>query len=121
MKEVVAVIRRSRVHKTMERLGEGGFSMATTRRVLGRGREGGLKYSSRPLDGRSQGAEGVRIEFLPKQMVTLAVRDSDVEKAVSLILQANKTGELGDGKIFVLPMDEAVRVRTGEGGEIALG
>lgn len=109
------------MHKTLERLGAGGFSMATTRRVLGRGREGGLKYSSRPADRASPGTDGVRMAFLPKQMVTLAVRDSDVESVVSLIIQANKIGGLGDGKIFVLPMDEAVRVRTGEGGEAALG
>lgn len=114
---MVAVIRRSRMRKTIERLGEGGFSAVTSRRVLGRGREGGLKYS-RPSGPPRTGV--VRMEFLPKQMLSLAVKDAEVGKVVSLLIQANKTGGHGDGKIFVLPMDEAVRVRTGEGGDAAL-
>ncbi|MBI4363079.1 MAG: P-II family nitrogen regulator [Euryarchaeota archaeon] len=120
MREVVAVIRRSRLHKTLDLLHAEGFPMVTTRRVLGRGREAGLKYLSQPGDRPRGGTGGVRMTFLPKQMVTLAVRDSDVERVVSLILKTNRTGEIGDGKIFVLPMDEAVRVRTGEGGNLAL-
>jgi nitrogen regulatory protein P-II 1 len=60
------------------------------------------------------------VDFLPKIKIELVLPDSMVEKAVDAIVMAAKTGRIGDGKIFILPMDEAIRIRTGEKGEEAV-
>lgn len=61
-----------------------------------------------------------RVDFLPKIKIELVVRDEDLDRAIDAILKAAKTGQVGDGKIFVLPIEEAIRICTGETGESAL-
>lgn len=108
MKEIVAVIRSNRWQKTRVRLVEEGFSSFTVQRVYGRGRQKGLNYLSK--SGTLE--EGIR--YLPKRMVTLFVNDEDAEHVIRVLVEANQTGEIGDGKIFVCPLEGVERIRTGE-------
>ena len=110
MKEVMAVIRPSRWTVTVEALNEAGFSAMTRQRAYGRGKQKGLRY----------GPEGGGIQELPKWWVSLVVEDLEVERAVAAILKANRSGEIGDGKVFVCPVQEAVRIRTDESGVLAI-
>ncbi len=110
MKEIIAVIRPHQWQKTKAKLLEEGFNAFTVHRVYGRGRQKGLQYLSKSREV----IEGIC--FLPKRMVTLFVSAEDVEKAVAFLTEVNRTGEIGDGKIFVCPLEAVERVRTGEKG-----
>ncbi|MBI2119180.1 MAG: P-II family nitrogen regulator [Elusimicrobia bacterium] len=114
MKEIIAVIRPNQWQKTKSELFLGGFNSITVHRVYGRGKQKGLRYLSK------SGSLEEGIVFLPKRMVTIFVNDLEVEPVLKIIERINKTGSIGDGKIFVLPLEEAVRVRTGENGDSAL-
>jgi nitrogen regulatory protein P-II 1 len=81
--------------------------------VTGRGVQKGIVHAGR-------GGEEYRVDMLPKAKIELVVKDGDTERVVSLIVQASRTGAIGDGKIFISPVSDAVRVRTGERGESAL-
>ena len=120
MKEVMAVIRMDKMNKTKEALSEAGFSSFTaTGRVLGRGR-GIVDYQL--LQGAEEGypeaikqlGDGPRL--IPKRILTLVVPARKAELAVETIIGVNRTGNPGDGKIFILPVTESLRVRTGETG-----
>lgn len=109
LKEVIAIIRPERWSQTKGQLQQGSFVACTQQRVLGRGRERGLQYLPR------QGAtHGVGVRYLPKRMISWMIEASHVETLIQTLLEVNQTGQLGDGKIFVLPVDETVRIRTGE-------
>ena len=69
---------------------------------------------------RSTGARNIRFDFVPKIRIEVAVPDEVADKAVETISESARTGEIGDGKIFVMPIDHAVRIRTGEGDSDAL-
>ncbi len=115
MKEVLAIIRPQKWTETKRRLHALGLPACVQQRVLGRGRERGLQYLPR------RGAEaGIGVRYLPKRMVSWVVEAHQVEPMVHAIMQVNRTGQLGDGVIFILPIDEVVRVRTGERGVEAL-
>lgn len=115
LKEVIAIIRPHRWLETKQRVQRLRLHACTQHRVLGRGRERGLRYLPR------QGAHaGVGVHYLPKRMVTWIVEESQVDSLVQAIIEANRTGQLGDGKIFVLPVGDAVRIRTSERGVDAL-
>ena len=107
MKEVIAIIRPGRAKLTKQKLAEKGFVAYTEERVEGRGKQKGLQYGPGP-----EGNGG--ISFLPKRMLTLFVGASDLESLLGILIEANKTGEMGDGKIFVAPVADAVRIRTDE-------
>jgi nitrogen regulatory protein PII 2 len=118
MKEVMAVIRMNKINDTKRALNDAGItSFTATGRVLGRGK-GMVDY--RILHGAEEGApeaiaqlgDGPRL--VPKRMITVVVSDDWVERTVKAIIETNQTGSAGDGKIFVLPVLEATRVRTGE-------
>jgi nitrogen regulatory protein PII 2 len=118
MKEVMAVIRMNKINDTKRALNEAGISSFTaTGRVQGRGK-GLVDY--RILHGAEEGTpeaiaqlgDGPRL--VPKRMITVIVSDDWVEKTVDTIIKTNRTGSSGDGKIFVLPVLEATRIRTGE-------
>ncbi len=115
MKELTAIIRPGRAKLTKQKLAEKGFVAYTEERVLGRGKQKGVQYG--PEESRN-GKEG--ISFFPKRMLTLFVNDEDLETIVSIFIEANKTGEIGDGKIFVGPAEEAIRIRTDERSRAAL-
>ena len=114
MKEIIAIIRPNQWQKSKARLLEEGFTSFTVHRVYGRGRQKGLQYLSKT--GKVE--EGIR--FLSKRMLTLFVKDEDASAVTDLLIAENKTGEIGDGKIFVCPLDAVERVRTGELGEEVL-
>ncbi len=109
LKEVIAIIRPERWAHTKAELRR--LPAFTQQRVLGCGRTRGLRYL--PRQGASLQA-GIR--YLPKRMVSWIVEDTQVEPLVQAIIDANRTGHIGDGKIFVLPIGDAVRIRTGERG-----
>jgi nitrogen regulatory protein P-II 1 len=112
MKRIEAIIRPHKLDEVREALLELGFRGMTLHEVRGFGRQKGHSEVYR-------GSE-YKIEFLPKIKLEIVVVDNFAEKAISTILKAAKTGEVGDGKIFVSPIEDAIRVRTGESGESAL-
>lgn len=114
MKEIIAVLRAGRWQATKARLLEEGFNAFTVHRVYGRGRQKGLQYLSK--SGNLE--EGIR--FLPKRMLTIFVKDEDAQAIVEILTAANRTGEIGDGKIFVCPVESAEKIRTGERAEEAV-
>lgn len=115
MKEVMAIIRRERVSATKEALLRAGFPSMHLCNVEGKGRQSGLRYAGASDEGGEEPqAPGIR--FLPKKMLTLMVMDEDVGLVVDAIIKANQTKEIGDGKIFVSPINDSMRIRTGEQG-----
>ena len=100
----------------MGKLTELGLSY-TQCRVYGRGKQKGLKYLTRTKGG---GVQEGGIRYVPKRCVILVVPDGQADEAVQAIIQVNQTGSIGDGKIFVSPMEEAVRIRTGETGTVSV-
>lgn len=106
MKEIMAVIRPERIGAVKAALAAAGVPAIRHRRVLGRGRQGGLKYLSKAHDRAA-------MKFLPKRLVSVVVADADVEPAVKAILSAARTGSIGDGVVWLLPVERAVSIRTG--------
>ncbi len=112
MKKIEAIIRPHKLDEVREALQEGGFRGLTVTEVKGYGRQMGHSEIYR-------GSE-YTINFLPKVKIEVVCSDSNVEKAVNIILKKAKTGEVGDGKLFVSPVDEVIRVRTEETGDEAV-
>lgn len=112
MKKVEAIIRPFRLDDVREALGEIGVKGMTLTEVKGYGRQKGHTELYR-------GSE-YQIDFLPKIKLDVVVADAMVDKVVDTIIKAAKTGQVGDGKIFVSPVEDVIRVRTGESGEEAL-
>ncbi len=108
MKKIEAIIREERLEAVTKALEEGGYFGMTVSEVSGRGRQRGI-----PLKRRSG---EFRVDLLPKIKIELVVLDADVPKSLNAITRTARTGEIGDGKIFVLPVENAIRVRTGEEG-----
>ena len=115
LKEVLAIIRPERWAQTKAQLQRLRLPAFTQQRVLGRGRGRGLRYLPRHGASRQTG-----IRYLPKRMVSWIVEEDQVEPLIQAILEVNQTGQMGDGKIFVLPIGEAIRIRTGERGREAI-
>ncbi len=114
----MAMIRINRINATKQALSDVGItSFTATGRVLGRGK-GIVDY--RVLEGAKEGSQeaithlGSGPRLVPKRLITVIVSDDWVERTVKAIIDANRTGNAGDGKIFVMPIQEATRVRTGE-------
>jgi len=112
MKKVEAIIKPFKLDEVKEALNEIGIQGITVSEVKGFGRQKGHTELYR-------GAEYV-VDFLPKIKIEIVVKAEMVARVVEAIVSAAKTGRIGDGKIFVLPIDEAVRIRTGEKGEEAI-
>lgn len=112
MKKIEAIIKPFKLEEVKEALDAVGIRGITVSEVKGFGRQKGHTELYR-------GAEYV-VDFLPKIKLELVLPDDLVEKAVEAIVGSAKTGRIGDGKIFILPMDEAIRIRTGEKGEEAV-
>jgi nitrogen regulatory protein PII len=112
MKKIEAIIRPFRIDDVREALAELGVKGMTLTEVKGYGRQKGHTEVYR-------GSE-YQIDFLPKIKLEVVVSDAMAEKVVDTILKTAKTGQVGDGKIFISTVDDAVRVRTGESGEAAL-
>jgi nitrogen regulatory protein PII len=112
MKKIEAIIKPFKLDEVKEALTDLGVQGMTVTEVKGFGRQKGHKEVYR-------GAEYV-VEFVPKVKIEIVVSDAMAQRAVETIVRAAKTGTIGDGKIFVTPLGEAVRIRTGETGEGAL-
>lgn len=119
MKEVIAVIRPGKDKQTKEALSKAGHFACSTVRVYGRGKQRGLKYQS-VSSVRQGAAQAVVMKYLPKKMISLVVPNHEVKTVVQTIIHANQTGQYGDGRVFVLEAQEAIRIRTGEKGEVVL-
>ena len=121
MKEVMAVIRINKINETKRALSEAGISSFTaTGKVLGRGK-GVVDY--RILHGAENGYQeaiaqlGQGPRLVPKRLITIILPNDKVDIAVKTIIEVNQTENAGDGKIFVMPVMDAVRVRTEETGD----
>jgi len=112
MKKIEAVIKPFKLDEVREALAEVGVTGLTVTEVKGFGRQKGHTELYR-------GAEYV-VDFLPKVKVEVVVADSLLDKAMEAIVKAARTGKIGDGKVFVSPVLEAIRIRTGERGDEAL-
>ena len=112
MKKIEAIIKPFKLDEVKSALEALGVAGMTLTEVKGFGRQKGHTELYR-------GAEYV-VDFLPKVKLEIAIRDEDVDKAIQAICEAANTGRIGDGKIFVLPMEEVVRIRTGERGADAV-
>ena len=112
MKRITAIIKPFKLDEVRESLAEVGVTGLTVTECKGFGRQKGHTELYR-------GAEYV-VDFLPKVKVEAAVPDALVERAIEAITKAARTGKIGDGKIFVCPVEQVVRIRTGETGESAI-
>jgi len=123
MKEVLAIIRMNKMNETKRALADAGVSSLTARKVVGRGK-GKVDYLL--LQGAEEGFDeaiqqlGPGPKLIPKRMLNIVVTDDKVDLVVKTIIKVNKTGSPGDGKIFIEPIMDAVRVRTGEAGDDAI-
>ena len=112
MKKIEAIIKPFKLEEVKDALGEIGIEGMTVTEVKGFGRHKGHTEIYR-------GSE-YTVDFLPKIKVELVVGDNQVDPAVAAIVKAAKTGKIGDGKVFILKVEEAIRIRTDEKGEAAV-
>ena len=112
MKRIDAVIRPERLDQVKELLSTIGIQGASAAEIRGFGRQRGHTEVYRGTE--------YSVDFLPKVLLTIIASDEQVTKIVDAIIEGSRTGKLGDGKIFVTPVDEVIRIRTGERGEGAL-
>jgi nitrogen regulatory protein P-II 1 len=112
MKKIEAIIREERLEAVKKALEEKSYFGMTVSEVSGRGKQKGI-----PLQWR---VGEYRVDLLPKLKIELVVLDEDVSVAIDAIARNARTGEMGDGKIFVLPVESVVRVRTGDRDENAI-
>ena len=112
MKKVEAIFKPFKLDEVREALSEVGITGLTVTEVKGFGRQKGHTELYR-------GAEYV-VDFLPKVKVEVVVKDADVDRAIEAIVKAARTGRIGDGKIFVIDVEQAIRIRTGDRGADAI-
>jgi nitrogen regulatory protein P-II 1 len=112
MKKVEAIIKPFKLDEVKESLSEIGVHGMTVTEVKGFGRTGGKKEVYR--------GSAYVVDFVPKVKLEIIVPEDSVRQVVNAIVEAAKTGRIGDGKIFVSPVDEVIRIRTGETGEDAI-
>jgi nitrogen regulatory protein PII 2 len=124
VKEVMAVIRMNMMNKTKRALADAGVSSMYAKDCLGRGK--GTIEIPRYIEGAAERYQdmveelGIAGRLIPKRMINVVVPDKLVKTVVNTIIGVNKTGRSGDGKIFVMPVAESWRVRTGESGDEVL-
>jgi nitrogen regulatory protein P-II 1 len=112
MKLITAVVKPPRVTTIKDALHDAGITGITVSQVDGFGRQGGHTEVYR--------GASVTVDFIPKAKLEILVRDADVNKIIDVIVKAANTGAIGDGKIWVTPVEDAIRVRTGERGDAAI-
>ena len=112
MKKIEAIIRIEKLDEVRDTLERYGYPGMTITRVEGHGRQKGIVEQFR---GRE-----FKVELLPKTKIEIIAHEKDVDKLMESISKAAKTGEIGDGKIFVYPVENAQRIRTGEKGDNAI-
>ena len=112
MKKIEAIVRHYKLEDVKNALSQAGIHGMTVTEVRGFGRQRGHKETYR-------GAE-YTVDFLPKVKMELVVSDEDAQKAIEAVTSVARTGQIGDGKIFVTPLEEVIRIRTGETGADAI-
>jgi nitrogen regulatory protein P-II 1 len=112
MKKIEAIVREDRFHLIKIALEQKGFVSMTISDVMGRGKQKGVTLKWRVGEHR--------IEFLPKKKIEIVVDDQDCQIVVDTICEKARTGSVGDGKIFIMPVEEVVRIRTGAIGQEAI-
>ena len=110
MKKIEAIIRPERLNEVKDALEKAGFVGLNIVHVTGRGMQKGIVHGGR-------GGETYTVDMLPKLKIEVVTKDGDAERAVDAIVNAARTGNIGDGKIFITSIEDAIRVRTGERGE----
>jgi len=113
MKKIEAIIRPEKLDEVKHALAEKGYIGLNIVGVTGRGVQKGIVHGGR-------GGQSYSVDMLPKVKLEMVVIDTSVDEAVDIIQKSAWTGNIGDGKIFVSPVDQAIRVRTGERGDIAV-
>ena len=106
MKMVKAIVKPERFEFVKKALEDKGFNGMTITEVKGRGAQKGITLEYR--------GGLMTVDLLPKIQIEIVVRDSDTDNLVSIIMEAARTGKIGDGKIFILPVEKSIRIRTGE-------
>ena len=112
MKRILAIIRPDKLEDVKQALENIGCHGLTIKEVRGRGRQLGITESYRGHD--------YKVDLLSKTEIEIVTTDADLENIVQAILKTAQTGDIGDGKIFVSPIEQVVRIRTGERGDKAL-
>ena len=121
MKEITAIIRPNKINTTKKVLDTLGFPAMTAQRALGRGKQKAIIGEvTMDIDRTKLHEREGTMRYIPKRMLTILVPDQDVSLVVEAIMRVNQTGQKGDGRIFVSPIEEAIRVRTGEKGDKAI-
>lgn len=106
MKKVMAIIRPAKLEDVKKAMEDAQFNSMTISEVKGRGRQKGIIQHWR--------GEEYRVDILPKIKIEVVVPDDQVDKLVGIIVKSARTGNIGDGKIFVTPVEKVVRIRTGD-------
>jgi nitrogen regulatory protein PII 2 len=117
MKEVLSILQMNKMDATKDALEVIGIPAITAYKVTGRGKQKGLQI---PSPSQLDQSDKKRMKYLPKRMISIMVEDEFVPAVVAVITKVNRTGNFGDGRIFVCPVDEAVRIRTGARGNEAI-
>jgi len=112
MKKIEAIVRSESVDAVRQALSTAGVTGLMISEIEGHGKQNGVVQQWR--------GEKYKIELLPKARIEIIVKDQEVERISKAIIESARTGEIGDGKIFIYPVDNAIRIRTGESGEVAL-
>jgi len=113
MQKIEAIIRPEKLDDVKNALSDAGFHGMNIVHVTGRGVQRGIVHQGR-------GGESYTVDMLPKVKVEVVVSDQKVDAVVKIICEAAATGNIGDGKIFIMPVTDAIRVRTGERGDDAV-
>jgi nitrogen regulatory protein P-II 1 len=112
MKHIIAIIRPEKLDDVRASLQEVGYSGLMISEIEGHGKQKGIVQQWR--------GEKYKVDLIPKIKLEIVVKDSEVEKIKKMLIEKARTGEIGDGKIFISTVDEVIRIRTGEAGETAL-
>jgi nitrogen regulatory protein P-II 1 len=112
MKKIEAIFRPEKLEEVKRSLEDAGFNSLTITEVKGRGQQKGITQQWR--------GQEYRIDAIPKVKTEITVKDGDVDKVIAAIISSAKTDKIGDGKIFVIPVEKVIRIRTGEINEKAL-
>lgn len=127
MKEIISVIRMNKMNETKKALAEAGYPSMLCKKVNGRGKKMiRLDFLEDLIKGQEISTPEVmesiteNSRLIAKRLIDLVVHDEDVEKVVEILIDINQTGNMGDGKIFICPVEEAIRVRTEETGDLAI-
>jgi len=113
MKKIEAIIRPEKLDEVKNALADAGFVGLNIVGVTGRGVQKGIVHVGR-------GSQTYSVDMLPKVKLEVVVIDADVDRCIATIEESARTGNIGDGKIFVIPVEQAIRVRTGERGDVAV-